>query len=173
MDLQITPGPLSGTVTPPPSKSQSHRLLICAALTGEQSYVRHLAESRDIEATRRCLDALQEPVDLPLLDCGESGSTLRFLIPLALVLRGGARFTGHGRLMDRPQEPYEAIFRQQGLYCCKEDHILTVEGSLSPGTFSLPGNVSSQFISGLLFALPLLDEDSEIQIGRASCRERV
>lgn len=164
MDIQITPGPLSGSITPPPSKSQSHRLLIAAFLAGERSYVRHLAESKDIEATRRCMDAMLSPVDSPLMDCGESGSTLRFLIPLALVLRGGGRFTGHGRLMERPQGPYEELIRSQGNYFHQADGILTVEGNLSPGVFSLPGNVSSQFITGLLFALPLLDEDSEIRL---------
>ncbi len=164
MDIQVTPGPLSGSVTPPPSKSQSHRLLIAAALAGERSYVRHLAESQDIEATRRCMEAMLSPVDMPLMDCGESGSTLRFLIPLALVLRGGGRFTGHGRLMERPQGPYEEIFNQQGICYHLEHNILTVEGGLQPGVFSLPGNVSSQFLTGLLFALPLLDEDSAIRL---------
>lgn len=164
MDIQITPGPLSGTITPPPSKSQSHRLLIAAGLAGERSYIRHLAESQDIAATRRCMDALLSPVDMPLMDCGESGSTLRFLIPLALVLRGGGRFTGHGRLMERPQGPYEDIFQKQGITFRREDGILTVEGSLSPGRYELPGDVSSQFVTGLLFALPFLWEDSEIHL---------
>lgn len=164
MDIQITPGPLSGTITPPPSKSQSHRLLIASSLAGEGSYVRHLAESQDIEATRRCMDAMLSPVDLPLMDCGESGSTLRFLLPLALVLRGGGRFTGRGRLMERPQGPYEDIFQKQGVWIRREDGILTVEGNLSPGSYELPGDVSSQFVTGLLFALPLLWEDSEIHL---------
>ena len=167
MDIQITPGPLSGSVTPPPSKSQSHRLLIAASLAGERSYVRRLADSKDIEATRRCMDAMLSPVDLPLMDCGESGSTLRFLIPLALVLRGGGRFTGHGRLMERPQGPYQDLIRAQGNYWNLENGVLTVEGNLSPGVISLPGNVSSQFITGLLFALPFLDEDSEIRLTTA------
>ena len=164
MDIQITPAPLSGTITPPPSKSQSHRLLIASSLAGECSYVRHLAESQDIEATRRCMDAMFSPMDLPLMDCGESGSTLRFLLPLALVLRGGGRFTGHGRLMERPQGPYEEIFQKQGVRVHRENGILTVEGNLSPGSYELPGDVSSQFVTGLLFALPLLWDDSEIHL---------
>ena len=164
MDIQLYPGPLSGTVTPPPSKSQSHRLLIAGALAGEGCYLRHLAESRDIDATRRCLDALFSPVDEPLLDCGESGSTLRFLLPLALVLRGGGRFTGQGRLLDRPLGPYEAIFQAQEVDCRRWESCLELTGNLSPGVYTLPGDISSQFVTGLLFALPLLWADSEIRL---------
>ena len=99
MDIRITPGPLAGTVTPPPSKSIAHRAILAAALAGGGT-ISNLAASQDIEATRRCIAALNaEGLDLPLLDCGESGSTLRFLIPLALALRGGGIFTGRGRLM--------------------------------------------------------------------------
>ena len=104
MNLTITPKRLSGTVTPPPSKSQAHRLLIAAALAGEGSVIHNLADSQDIQATRRCMAELKtDRSSLPDLDCGESGSTLRFLIPVALALRGGGVFTGHGRLMERPQ----------------------------------------------------------------------
>ncbi len=164
MDIQITPAPLSGTVTPPESKSQSHRLLIASALAGEASCIHRLADSQDITATRRCLEALFSPVDTPLLDCGESGSTLRFLLPLALVLRGSVSFTGRGRLLDRPLGPYMTIFQEQGVWMHRQDHLLTVTGSLSPGKYVLPGDVSSQFVSGLLFALPLLWDDSEIHL---------
>ena len=111
MNLTITPGQLSGTVKVPPSKSQAHRLLIAAALAGEGSVIHNLADSQDIRATRRCLEELKtSSKTLPDLDCGESGSTLRFLIPVALALRGGGRFTGHGRLMERPQKPYFDLF---------------------------------------------------------------
>ena len=107
MNLTITPTRLQGSVTPPPSKSQAHRLLICAALAEGESRLANLTPSQDVDATRRCLAALREDRrGLPQLDCGESGSTLRFLLPLALVLRGGGVFTGRGRLMDRPQRPY-------------------------------------------------------------------
>lgn len=165
MNLSITPRPLAGTVTPPPSKSLTHRLLIADALTGNQSILHHLADSRDIQATRRCLQALFSPSDdLPRLDCGESGSTLRFLLPLALVLRGSAVFTGQGRLLDRPLGPYESICREQSISFRREKEGIFVEGNLSPGIFSLPGDVSSQFITGLLFALPLLWESSEIRL---------
>ena len=190
MDLQIIPKKLSGTVTPPPSKSQAHRLLIAAALSGGVSVLHGLAESQDIQATRRCLSALGAGMeDLPdgalrvhglghgivmappyaLLDCGESGSTLRFLIPVALLVQGGASFTGRGRLMERPLKPYEDLFREKGVAWKLEDHILTVNGgrgydalALDSGAYRLPGNVSSQFFTGLLFTLPLLNGDSTL-----------
>ena len=190
MDLQIIPKKLSGAVTPPPSKSQAHRLLIAAALSGGVSVLHGLAESQDIQATRRCLSALGAGIeDLPdgalrvhglghgivmappyaLLDCGESGSTLRFLIPVALLVQGGASFTGRGRLMERPLKPYEDLFREKGVAWKLEDHILTVNGgrgydalALDSGAYRLPGNVSSQFFTGLLFTLPLLNGDSTL-----------
>ncbi len=162
MNLRITPGPLEGTVTPPPSKSQAHRAILAQLLAGGGT-VSNLAASQDIEATRRCAAALKTEGDgLPLLDCGESGSTLRFLIPLALVLRGGGIFTGRGRLMERPQKPYFDIFDEKGIFYEQKDGALTVRGALTPGEYRLPGNVSSQFVTGLLYALPLLDGDSEI-----------
>ena len=190
MDLQIIPKKLSGAVTPPPSKSQAHRLLIAAALSGGVSVLHGLAESQDIQATRRCLSALGAGMeDLPdgalrvhglghgivmappyaLLDCGESGSTLRFLIPVALLVQGGVSFTGRGRLMERPLKPYEDLFREKGVAWKLEDHILTVNGgrgydalALDSGAYRLPGNVSSQFFTGLLFTLPLLNGDSTL-----------
>ncbi len=163
MRITITPTLLKGTITPPPSKSQAHRLLIAAALGAGESSIGNLAHSQDIDATLRCMAALKAPgEDLPLLDCGESGSTLRFLIPVALVLRGGGRFTGRGRLMERPQEPYFALFREKGISYRREEGVLTVEGRLTPGDYALPGDVSSQFVTGLLYALPLLPGDSRI-----------
>ncbi|MCI9352196.1 MAG: 3-phosphoshikimate 1-carboxyvinyltransferase [Lawsonibacter sp.] len=162
MNLRITPGPLEGTVTPPPSKSQAHRAILAQLLAGGGT-VSNLAASQDIEATRRCAAALKTEGDgLPLLDCGESGSTLRFLIPIALALRGGGRFTGRGRLMERPQKPYFDIFNEKGISYEQKDGVLTLRGELEPGEYRLPGNVSSQFVTGLLYALPLLDGDSEI-----------
>jgi len=161
--LTITPVRLSGAVTPPPSKSQAHRLLIAAALAGEGSVIHNLADSQDIRATWRCMaELITKGNCLPELDCGESGSTLRFLIPVALALRGGGVFTGHGRLMERPQKPYFDIFDEKNIRYKQENGILTVEGRLVPGRYRLPGNVSSQFVTGLLYALPLLDGDSEI-----------
>ena len=163
MNITITPSKLKGSVTPPPSKSQAHRLLIAAALAGEGSVLHNLEDSQDIRATRQCLTELKTNSHiLPHLDCGESGSTLRFLIPLALALRGGGVFTGRGRLMERPQGPYFALFDERGIRYEQGEGRLTVEGHLTPGVYRLPGDVSSQFVTGLLYALPLLEGDSEI-----------
>lgn len=163
MNLILTPARLKGAVTPPPSKSQSHRVLIAAALAEGENGIFNLAFSEDILATKRCLKALKATSPgLPILDCGESGSTLRFLLPLSLVLRGGGHFTGQGRLMERPMEPYESMCREKGIFFSQGDGMCTVRGALPPGRYSMAGNVSSQFITGLLFALPLLGGDSEI-----------
>ena len=189
MDIRITPKKLTGTVTPPPSKSQAHRLLIAAALIHRGVSVIHgLADSQDIQATRRCLTALGARIDdvdentvqvcglgntiveagpAPILDCGESGSTLRFLIPLALLVNGSACFVGHGRLMERPQEPYFRLFTEKGIAWSLENGVLAVEGRLTPGVYALPGDVSSQFITGLLHAIPLLEGDSELVLSTA------
>lgn len=167
MTVTIFPGPLSGTIAPPPSKSQAHRAVIAACLAGGDSRVEGLSSSQDIQATRRCMEEMSNTVnekDLPLLDCGESGSTLRFLIPVALALRGGGVFTGRGRLMERPQEPYFALFREKEIFWEQKDGRLTVRGTLTPGEYRLPGDVSSQFVTGLLYALPLLSGDSVIRM---------
>lgn len=184
MDLQITPRKLSGTVTPPPSKSIAHRLLIAAALANGISTIRNVVMSQDVEATLRCLTALgghwKETApgvleitgiggrrltgeNLPRLDCGESGSTLRFFLPIALAVAGGGVFTGHGRLMERPQGPYFHLFREKGIFYEQKDGVLTVRGTLTPGEFQLAGNVSSQFFTGLMFALPLLEGPSVVR----------
>lgn len=162
MNLKLIPTKLKGAITPPPSKSYSHRALIAAALAAGSSELTNLAESKDIAATHRCLEALASPEELPVLDCGESGSTLRFLIPVALALRGGGRFTGQGRLMERPQKPYFDLFEEKGIFYEQVDGILTVKGTLTSGEYSLPGDVSSQFVTGLLYALPLLSGSSRI-----------
>ena len=185
MTITINPTKLSGTVTPPPSKSQSHRLLIAAALGSGESVISNVAFSQDIEATLRCLEELgagfecaEDTVTVrgmganamspmrrmayPHLDCGESGSTLRFLIPIALAVRGGGVFHGRGRLMERPLKPYFDLFDEKGIFYEQEDGVLTVSGLLPPGAYRLPGDVSSQFFSGLLFALPLLGGPSTL-----------
>ena len=183
MRVTIAPRSLEGTITPPPSKSQAHRLIIAAALSDGFCRLSNVALSEDIHATLRCMRTLDADAsadgtiirgcglvdghDDPApecMDCGESGSTLRFLIPVALALKGKGRFTGHGRLMERPQEPYFQIFREKGIRYALEDGVLTVEGALTPGLYELPGDVSSQFITGLLYALPLLEGDSEIRL---------
>ena len=163
MNLTIMPTLLSGTVAPPPSKSQAHRYLIAAALAGEGSVIENLADSQDIQATRWCMKTMMTSCRrIAEFNCLESGSTLRFLIPIALALRGGGRFTGHGRLMERPQQPYFDLFDEKGIRYELKNGFLTVEGQLTPGAFRLPGNVSSQFVTGLLYALPLLAGDSRI-----------
>ena len=172
---------VGGNIAAPPSKSMAHRAVLCAALAKGTSHLHHLAFSKDISATlgaagRLCArvttgenDAVVEglgrflPVDAPV-DCCESGSTLRFLIPLASLTGQEVTFTGHGRLMERPQSVYKTLYQQQGLCFEQGADRLTVEGALTPGEYELAGNVSSQFISGLLFALPLLDGDSTLHL---------
>ena len=113
MDVCIQPRRLSGTVTPPPSKSMAHRAMLALTLSDGAGDLFNVEDSQDIQATKRCVEALKtsRPTGaLPLLDCGESGSTLRFLIPIALAVAGGGVFTGRGRLMERPQQPYFDIF---------------------------------------------------------------
>ena len=167
-DYKIYPHVLEGAVTPPPSKSLTHRILIAEFLSGGDLLPEDGTESEDIAATRRCLKALAAPGEgLPVLDCGESGSTLRFLLPLALVLRGGGIFHGAGRLLERPMRPYEELCRQKGVRYEQGEKRLTVEGKPAPGLFELPGNVSSQFVTGLLFALPLLAGESRIRLTTA------
>lgn len=167
MNVTILPGTLKGAVTPPSSKSQTHRAVLALMLAQGEGKLSNLAVSQDIQATQDCVAALKsgQPAQadgLPLLDCGESGSTLRFLIPVALAVRGGGRFTGRGRLMERPQGPYIRLFEEKGILWNQEGTCLTVAGQLEPGVYALPGNVSSQFITGLLYALPLLPGDSRI-----------
>lgn len=186
MELRITPRALRGTVQAPSSKSMTHRELICAALARGESLVDNVSPSKDIEATIRCMTALGAgispvpgaspgrqayrvsgglrkmagPVTCP---CGESGSTLRFLIPIGLVSGNEVTYTGEGRLGERPLSPYFRIFREKGVGWAAADGLpLTAEGALPPGRYELPGDVSSQFFSGLLFVLPLLAGDSEL-----------
>jgi 3-phosphoshikimate 1-carboxyvinyltransferase len=143
----------------------AHRAVLAQLLAEGTGTVSNLSPSQDIQATERCAAALKAAgSDLPYLDCGESGSTLRFLIPIALAVAGGGVFTGHGRLMERPQQPYFDIFDEKGIFHELKDGVLTVRGTLPSGVYRLPGNVSSQFVTGLLYALPLLPGDSEIQI---------
>ncbi len=166
MNVQISPRKLSGAVTPPPSKSMAHRVVLAQMLSACPGTTSNQGDSQDIQATRRCVEALTTAQSgvLPHLDCGESGSTLRFLIPVALAVAGGGRFTGRGRLMNRPQQPYFDLFDEKNIRYELADGVFTVEGQLTPGVYALPGNVSSQFVTGLLYALPLLPGDSEIRM---------
>lgn len=187
--VRILPSKLKGTIHVPSSKSMGHREIICAGLAEGESLVDNISMSKDIEATRRCLEAMGVKItQVPskhqgrtaLLvkgsgklkavaegaDCGESGSTLRFFIPLGATLKAPFTFVGHGKLVSRPLQAYYDIFEEQGLeYVTQAGQLpLTVNGCLKPGKYQLPGNVSSQYVSGLLFTLPLLEGDSEIEI---------
>jgi len=162
-NLKIQPRNLSGTVAVPPSKSIAHRAVICSALSNTDSFLQ-LNLSDDLLATIKGMQALRGDVTI---DCNESGSTLRFLIPLSLVLTNGGRFIGKGNLGKRPLTPFFPIFEQ-----CNINHKegnddsldFQVKGTLLPSRYSISGDVSSQFISGLFFALPLLNGDSILTI---------
>ena len=162
MKVTVSPCNLKGKISAIPSKSAAHRALICSALADGKTELLNLPNSKDIEATVNCLKALKEK-NTPL-NCGESGSTLRFLLPVALTIGGNFTFKMHGRLPDRPLYPLDRELTNHGGKIEKDGDMLHVSGKLSGGIFNLPGNVSSQFITGLLFSLPLLKEDSEIHI---------
>ena len=168
----ITPSLLSGDLSVPPSKSLLHRGLVCSALAGDLSLctlpdVEGMSE--DIKATRDCLakmlDAEKEGARVSLF-CGESGTTLRLLVPVVAALGLDARFEGAGRLPTRPLAEYSLAFEGHHTQLVFPDDgrslPLHIQGKLTPGRFSIPGNISSQYISGLLLALPLLDGNSEI-----------
>lgn len=175
-------GTLKGEVMPPPSKSQAHRLLICAALAVEPCSIVCNSVNDDIMATMRCLNALGaritfssgvfdvQPIDLVkggTLDCGESGSTLRFLMSVAAVLGADATFTGAGKLPQRPMGALTDVLSAHGMAFERhsaDELPVTCSGILQGGKFTLPGNISSQYLTGLLFALPLAAVDSEIEV---------
>ena len=155
---------LSGTSAAPPSKSVAHRLLLAAFLAGaDVGAVRFSgAPSEDIDATMRCLRALHEKE--PVLDCGESGSTLRFLVPVAAALGKKATFTGHGRLPQRPMDTLLNVLTTHGINCSADTLPFTISGILQPGEYRIAANISSQYLTGLLFALPLLNEPSRLRL---------
>ena len=165
MTRLIEPGARRGEIRVPASKSQAHRYLICAALTERPVRVENAGESQDIRATRACLSALLDTDGgTRRLDCGESGTTLRFLLPLAGALGADAEFMLRGRLSERPIEPLARELCAHGMSIERQGNILRCSGALHPGAFTLPGDVSSQFISGLLMALPKLDGESILNI---------
>lgn len=151
---------ISGTVQVPPSKSAAHRALICSFLAGDGN-VSPLIDSKDMQATLGVISALRD--NKPIADCIESGSTLRFMIPVAAALGKTVKFVGRGKLPERPIGDYLRLLPEHGVKCdCTGTLPLTVSGKLMPGRFEIAGNVSSQYITGLLLALPILDGDSEI-----------
>ena len=184
MDVKIFPVHLGGTVRAIPSKSQAHRALICAALADGPTRVERGGESEDIAATAACLSALGAVIERQpggyfvspvrpqreqgadvCLPCGESGSTFRFLLPIAGALGQDVSFLLKGRLPKRPLSPlYEELVRHGCELSPQGSVPLHITGQLTPGHYSLDAGVSSQFISGLLFALPLLEGDSELRL---------
>ncbi|WP_346879823.1 MULTISPECIES: 3-phosphoshikimate 1-carboxyvinyltransferase [unclassified Clostridium] len=180
----IKPKLLKGNIVVPSSKSLGHRGIIAAALSRGISRVDNIQLSKDIEATMEIMKELGAVVNIEDqnlyidgrkmfsyekkldLRCRESGSTLRFLIPLALTKDGDYIFHGEGKLISRPLEPYYEIFEEKGIkYSREEDGLpLKVSGKLTSGTYRVRGDISSQFITGLLFSLPILEGNSRIQI---------
>ncbi|MBQ7362881.1 MAG: 3-phosphoshikimate 1-carboxyvinyltransferase [Clostridia bacterium] len=182
MIVKIEKGTARGKVTAPPSKSMAHRLVISAAMCRGESRIRGISDCEDVRATVTCLTALgvsvvREGDDLVVvgtdmtstapngvLDAGESGSTLRFLIPVAMLSGKTVMFRGKEGLMRRPMDVYERLASERGLVFLGDGESITVRGRLPSGEYHVVGNVSSQFISGLLFALPTLEGDSRIRI---------
>ena len=182
MQVRIFPSRAQGTVCAPPSKSVAHRALICGALS-RRSTIYGLAWSEDISATCDCLRALGATIeriaddavaiggltiaDIPdcaVLPCRESGSTLRFLIPIAMISGKTVHFTGSQRLMERPLGIYERISSENGGIFRREGQQITVRGGLRAGDYEVVGNISSQFITGLMLALSLADGESRIRV---------
>ncbi|MCR4719951.1 MAG: 3-phosphoshikimate 1-carboxyvinyltransferase, partial [Firmicutes bacterium] len=181
MKAIIKPSEAKGRIIAPPSKSFAHRIMICAALSDGTSEISNLSKSQDLLATTDCICALganiKEHGDTlkitgrkmngeknAVFPCRESGSTLRFLIPIACALYDSSVFEGSERLLERGISVYEDIFKDCGIEISKTKNSITFCGRLLPKEYTVLGNVSSQFISGLLFALPLLDGDSKITV---------
>lgn len=185
MNVKITPKPLGGNIKAISSKSHAHRLLLGAALCNINNDHStpckvHISEmNEDLEATQNCISQLQK--ETPVFFCNESGSTLRFLLPIAMALKEKAEFWGAGRLPERPISPLKEEMECHGCEFQTADcglqtancgsalppqarHITTICGRLQSGHYQLAGNISSQYITGLLFALPLLDGDSILDI---------
>lgn len=182
MKVKIYPSQSSGKITLPPSKSMAHRAIISASLAKGKSIIKNIAYSDDIIATIEGMKQLgakiyEEKDNLiiegienfsqlknNIINCNESGSTLRFFIPIFSLTGNNIKFKGKNRLLQRPQKIYRDIFESQGLLYHQDDNFIEIKGVLKSGEYIINGNISSQFISGLLFTLPLLDGDSTIKI---------
>ncbi len=178
--ISCTPSALGGKIKSISSKSDAHRLLICAALSQNETKLYCNVMSNDIAATIRCLKAMGTDISVKgneimvkpnrfknkaELDCGESGSTLRFLMPVVSALGMETTINGSGRLPQRPISPLKEEMERNGVRFLNENKFpLHLKGQLQAGDYEIAGNISSQFITGLLFALPLLDGDSQIKI---------
>ena len=151
---------LNGQVLIPPSKSAAHRAMVCSFLAGGGS-VKPIIPSNDMLAMEQVIDALKNNSDTA--DCIESGNTLRFMMPVAAALGKSITFVGSGRLPERPIGDYLRLLPQHGVKCICDGRLpLKIEGQLTSGVYKIAGNISSQYITGLLLALPVLDGDSEI-----------
>ena len=182
MNVRIEKSLLAGAVEAPPSKSIAHRLIICAALSDGESRIGRVDLSDDVRASIRCVNALGAKTEFAdgtlrvrgtcpsgprggaLLDCGECGSTLRFLLPVCLTADTSCTLTGSRKLLSRPMDVYKALCEEKGLTYEQTQTQIRVRGPLKGGVYTLPGNVSSQFVSGLMFALPRMEADSEVRI---------
>ena len=182
MIAEIRPSKGRGTMEAPPSKSMAHRLLICAGLSEGKSVIEGISSSEDMKATLDCLAAIGAKYEIEgekvtvtgadirnipenaVLRCRESGSTLRFFIPICLLDGKTFTFTGSEKLLSRPLSVYKEIFEKQGIYFEATAEKIALGGKLKSGVFEIPGNISSQFITGLLFVLPLLEEESKIKL---------
>jgi 3-phosphoshikimate 1-carboxyvinyltransferase len=183
MKVTFKPAKLYGTVLAPPSKSMAHRMLICGGLAHEgTSVIQGISRSEDVTATLNCLKTLgaeyekegdtvtikgidiRKSTPTKPLACNESGSTLRFFLPLCLLSGNEATLKGTEKLLSRPLSVYENICKEQQISYIKNEDSVSVKGVISAGDYKIPGNISSQFISGLLFALPLCEKDSTIDI---------
>lgn len=182
MNVTISRGKAQGTIIAPPSKSVAHRMLICGGLANAKSTITGINNSEDVQATLDCLAAIgvqykhvgdvleitgrevKKNKQIQEFFCRESGATLRFFIPLALLTGKKSIFYGSQSLLSRPLSVYQGICKEQDLMFVKEKERIILEGPLKAGNFKVQGNISSQFISGLLFALPVLKKDSQISI---------
>lgn len=181
MDVKIYPSKLIGTVSAPSSKSYSHRMIIAAALADGVSEISNVTDSNDITVTSQAMEALganvlsdngtytvrgiKAPAEKAEIDCGESGSTLRFIIPVAAALGTTATLIGHAKLPQRPITPYTREFPSKGVTFEPQSGLpITLTGKLRAGEYNLEGDVSSQFITGLMLALPMCAEDSVIKL---------
>ena len=181
MNVLLKKGVLKGIISAPPSKSYSHRYLIASLLSNDKCEVSSLFFSDDIKATLSCVESFGGKYEIlddkviiygnnnnyinnPVFNCNESGSTLRFLIPIALSKYDNVTFVGTERLISRGIDIYEKIFNFQNIQIIKTNTSINFKGKLKSGTFNVDGSISSQYITGLLFALPLLNGDSIINI---------